>query len=120
MDINSDINVIGSILDFSLIDVFLKETPINRNELQQTYTSIKTIKSFKRFESAIKNTLIKFRNKNIEILVLKVIENEGLSFDSLLLLFWNASVNNELLDYLNQKINVYLIMYSVRWGILRL
>ncbi len=34
-------------------------------------------------------------------------------FDSLLILFWNASVNNELLDYLNSKI-YFPALYSRR------
>jgi len=106
MNINSDINVLGSLSDFGLINVLLKENTkaINGHKIQQPYANIKTIKSFKRFEKAINNTVLKFSIPNIEVLVQKVLDGEGISFDSLLVLFWNASVNNELLDYLNQKV----------------
>lgn len=106
VNINSDINVLGSLSDFSLINIFLKENKksINSHETRQSYTSIKTVRTFKRFEKAIRNSILKFRNLNIEMLVRRVLESEGISFDSLLMLFWNTSVNNELLDYLNQKV----------------
>lgn len=107
MRINSDINVLGGLSDFGLISVFLKEKTrsIISNEAHQAYTNIKTVRSIKRFERAINSTLIKFANPNVEVLIRKVYENEGVSGDLLHMLFWNASVNNELLDYLNQ--NVY-------------
>ena len=115
MNINSDINILGSLSDFNLIAVSLNEKAHskNNNETYQAHTSIKTFKSYKRFVSVIKNTLLKFNNKNIEYLVLKIFENEGLSPNCLLLLFWNASANNELLAYLNR--NVYFpALYSGR------
>ena len=106
MNINSDVNILGGLSDFSLIGVFLKENAklINDNKAQQLYTNIKTAKSFKRFEKAINNTILKFKNSNIESIVRDVLDGEGISLESLLLLFWNASANNELLDYLNQKV----------------
>ena len=115
MNINSDINVLGSILDLGLIDFLLKESTIllKGNESQQIYTSIKTIKSFKRFEKAINNTVIKFNNQNVEVLVRQVLENEGISFYGLRILFWNASFNNELLNYLNQQV-YFPALYSGR------
>lgn len=114
MRFNSDINVLGSISDLNLIVVLLREkTKLLNSNSQRSFTNIKTIKSYKRYEKAINNTLLKFNNQNIEFLVRKVIENEGISFDSLLLLFWNASVNNELFDYLNRKI-YFPALYSGR------
>ncbi|MBF0225337.1 MAG: DUF1819 family protein [Desulfobacterales bacterium] len=108
MNINSDINVLGSLSDFNLIISFLKEnikTSDNKvHEVQQVYSNIKTLKSFKRFKTAINNTLIKFYNPIVESLICKVINTEGISSDSLLVLFWNASINNELLNYLNQQV----------------
>ena len=115
MNINSDINVLGSLSDFNLIAVLLNEKAHskNSNETYQAHTSIKTFKSYKRFVSAINNTLLKFSNKNIADLVQVVFENEGLSPSCLLLLFWNACVNNNLLAFLNQ--NVYFpALYSGR------
>ena len=115
MNINSDINVLGSILDLGIIDFLLKENSLlsDTNENQQIYTSIKTIRSFNRFENAIKNTIIRFDNPKIEVLVQKVLENEGISFLGLRILFLNASFNNELLDYINQKV-YFPALYSGR------
>jgi len=70
----------------------------------QSYTAIKTDKSVKRFESAISATMIKFSNSDVEILIRRVLCTENISNDSLLLLFWNASFNNELMDYLNTQV----------------
>ena len=111
MNINSDINVLGSLSDFSLISALLVEDKANTD--YQAYSNIKTNKSYKRFASAIKNTLIKFTDPNMEYLIRNVFEHEGLSAHCLLLLFWNACVNNELLDYLNQKV-YFPALYSGR------
>jgi hypothetical protein len=104
--INSDINVLGSLSDFSLINALLKENVklLNSNNGHQSYSTIKTTKSFKRFKKAINNTLLKFRNSNVELIVRKVLDSGEISSDGLFILFWNASANNELLDYLNQKV----------------
>lgn len=105
MDINSDINVLGSLSDFGLIRILLNQ---DKNSIEKTtrqsYSSIKTIRSFKRFAKAINNTILQFKSPSIEILIRRILDGEGISSDSLLMLFWNASVNNELLDYLNQKV----------------
>ncbi|MBF0120843.1 MAG: DUF1819 family protein [Desulfobacterales bacterium] len=106
MNINSDINVLGSLSDYSLIYLFLKgnkETG-NNNESNQVYSNIKTLRSFKRFKSSINNTLIKFYNPKIEALVSDILNNEKISSDSLRVLFWNASINNELINYLNKQV----------------
>ena len=61
MQINSDINVLGSLPDWNLIKVFLSEdmNSIGKNGVIHSFTAIKTDKSVKRFENAIKATLIK-------------------------------------------------------------
>jgi histone H3/H4 len=104
--INSDINVLGGLSDFSIINAFLIENlkAKNSNDKHQAFTSIKSTKSYKRFEHAINNTLLKFRNNNLEVIIRKILDAEKISFDSLLVLFWNASINNEFLDYLNEKV----------------
>ncbi len=110
MNINTDINILGGLPDFNLVNIFLKK--IKESDLPQT-TRIKTVKSIKRFEKAINNTLIKFANQDIANLFSKILNSEGISQDSMLMLFWNASLNNELLDYLN--IHVYFpALYSGR------
>lgn len=118
MNINTDINVLGSISDLGLIDFLLNEseTLLKNDEVQPIYTSTKTIKSYKRFESAINNTLIKFSKQNIEVLFRKVLENEEISFYRLRILFWNASFNNDLLNYLNQQV-YFPALYSGRVAI---
>ncbi|MDD2211907.1 MAG: DUF1819 family protein [Clostridia bacterium] len=120
MNINSDINILGGLSDFNLIGVLLNENikSMNINQAYPANSSIKTIKSYKRFENAIKHTLLTFTNQNMEDLVQNVFAQEGLSHNCLLLLFWNASVNNELLDYLNR--NVYFpALYSGRVSLKR-
>lgn len=118
MIINSDINVLGSLPDWNLINVFLKD---NISSLRKvggvyTYTAIKTDKSVKRFEKAISATLIKFCDAKVENLVRDMFESESISNESLLLIFWNASFNNELLNYLNTQ-TYFLAFYSGRISI---
>lgn len=107
MNINTDINVLGSILDLNIIsNVFNRGGKhISENSNDFSITKIKTTKSLKRYESAIKNTLILFKNEEIKELFETVFFKEGLSEDFLSILFLNASFNNDLLDYFNQ--NVY-------------
>jgi hypothetical protein len=116
--INSDINVLGSLPDWNLINVFLKDNISSLRKVggANAYTSIKTDKSVKRFEKAISATLIRFCDAKVENLVRDVIESEGISNESLLLIFWNASFNNELLNYLNTQ-TYFPAFYSGRISI---
>ena len=60
MNINSDINILGSLFDFNLVLHFL-ENKSSKNKIvspNYTFTSIKTDKSVKRFEKAITETLL--------------------------------------------------------------
>lgn len=118
MKINSDINILGGLPDWNLLSVFLKESLESMRESGgvHTFTAIKTDKSVKRFENAITATLIKFHTPEIEALVRDSLMSEGLSRDSLLLLFWNASFNNELLHYLNEH-TFFVSFYSGRISI---
>ncbi len=106
MKINTDINILGSLPDWNLINVFLKDSIGNLGAGGgiNTYTAIKTDKSVKRFEKAISGTLINFYNRDIEALIRKILSEENISQDSLFLLFWNSSFNNELLHYLNTQV----------------
>jgi len=71
MPINSDINVLGSLPDWNLIKVFLSEDMDSINEKGgiHTYTAIKTDKSVKRFEKAIKATLIASKKTSLGLIV---------------------------------------------------
>lgn len=114
MIINSAINILGSLSDLNLAKVLLKKSKDGAcDELSQVYSNIKTRKALKRYESAINNTLIAFCNSKVEILIRKVIDEEGITFDSMLLLFWNTAVNNELFNYLNYKV-YFSALYSGR------
>jgi len=118
MHINSDINILGGLPDFNLILVLLsKDTNTSLlNEPSHTYTNIKTDKSVKRFTKAITDTALGFKNKEVGQLIKTILEVETISNDSLLLIFWNASYNNELLNYLNTEI-YFLAFYSGRISI---
>lgn len=118
MIINSDLNILGGLPDWNLINVFLKENidSLRNGTGLQSYTTIKTDKSVKRFEKAISSTLIKFRNVEIEVLIRNMLDVEKITNDSLLFLFWNASYNNDLLKYLNTQI-YFLAFYSGRISI---
>jgi hypothetical protein len=106
MIINSDINVLGSLPDWNLINVFLIESigKLRAKGGLQSFTTLKTDKSVKRFEKAISATLITFQNKNIEDIFREAIISEKITKDTLLMLYWNASENNSLLNYLNEKV----------------
>lgn len=118
MTINSDINVLGSLLDFNLITLFLNDCieSLNKNGGHRSYTAIKTDKSVQRFEKAITGTLINFKNKDLESIFRSIASAESISNDSLYLIFLNASNNNELLNYLNESV-FFPALYSGRVGI---
>lgn len=118
MHINSDINVLGSLPDWNLIKVFLSEDmdSIKVNGGIHTYTAIKTDKSVQRFEKAIKATLIKNKKIELEAIISPAIKLNTTSTDTLLLLFWNASANNELFFHLNEKV-FFPAFYSGRVSI---
>jgi hypothetical protein len=113
--INSDINILGSLPDWNLINVFLEEdgNSVHESGGIHSYTSIKTDKSVKRFQRVINSSLIKFNNPEIESLTRSILKNEKITKDSLLFLFWNASFNNDLLGYLNTYI-YFISFYSGR------
>ncbi|MGD0582308.1 MAG: BrxA family protein [Bacteroidales bacterium] len=115
MKINSDINILGSLPDWNLINVFLEEdiNSVNESGGIHSYTSIKTDKSVKRFQRVINSSLIKFNNPEIESLTRSILKNEKITKDSLLFLFWNTSFNNELLEYLNTHL-YFISFYSGR------
>jgi hypothetical protein len=106
MLINTDINILGGLPDLNLVNHFIFNDK-NRSivkEPSHTYTTIKTDKSVKRFEKAINGTFLQFKNLDLAYLVKAILAAEAISQDALLVLFWNASVNNDLLHYLNNMI----------------
>lgn len=118
MNINSDINILGGLSDWNLIKVFLSEdmdSIVEKGGIH-TYTSIKTDKSVRRFEKAIKSTLLTCKQPQFEIIIREAIKKSTTDNDTLLLLFWNASSNNELLFHLNEKV-FFPALYSGRVSI---
>lgn len=118
MIINSDVNILGGLSDLNLIRVFLDKT--NRSEGvsggHRAYTSIRTDKAVKRFEKSIRGTMLHFENDDVKYIITDCIKSEGMSSDSLYLLFLNASKNNDLLNYLNKSV-FFPALYGGRIGI---
>ncbi len=115
MYINSDINVLGSLKDWNLTKVFLSENMVSMKENGgiHAYTNIKTDKSVKRFEKVIRNTILTNQNIHLEHIVKQYILGSKSYSDKFMVMFWNASANNELFFYLNE--NVYFpAFYSGR------
>lgn len=118
MNINSDINILGGLPDWNLIRLFMNDSIESLNQVggHRSYTAIKTDKAVQRFEKAITRTLLQFKNKELELIFRSMISKESISNDSLLLIFWNASDNNDLFNYLNESI-YFPAMYSGRVAI---
>jgi len=118
MLINTDINILGGLPDFNLVNHFLFTNQSNSetNEDHYIFTAIKTDKAVKRFGRAINSSFLKFKNQDIENLIRSMLREELISNDSLLLLFWNASFNNDLLGYLNDQV-YFISFYSGRIAI---
>jgi len=115
MNINSDINILGSLPDLNLISLFLNDSIKSLNKIggHRSYTAIKTDKSVQRFEKAITGTLLNFKNIELEHIFRSIVSAESISKDSLFLIFLNASSNNELLNYLNESV-YFPALYSGR------
>lgn len=118
MQINSDINVLGSLPDWSLIKLFFNKNikDVEEDGGFHSHTHIRTDKSIKRFEKAISSTFLKFKYEPIKEIFESILEREEVEQDTRLLIFWNASTNNELLDYLNKKV-YFPAFYSGRLSI---
>ena len=104
--INSDINILVGLSDFRLAG-FLLQKNLHLEPTGQSNTivsGIKTQKSLKRYEKAIRTTLIHFTNPSVAVLVHSVLLGDRNEKEISRVLFWNASFNNELLDYLNRNL----------------
>jgi hypothetical protein len=107
MKINSNINILGSLPDWNLIQIFLREDLNNNIKIAggvHSHTSIKTDKSIKRFESAIRDVFLTYKNQNVKYIIQDHIHKNGINNDTLLMLYWNASINNDLIKYLNKEV----------------
>lgn len=106
MNINSDINILGGLSDWNLIETFLTEDmkSIQSKGGIRNFSSIRTDRSVVRFEKAIKMTLLTFQKAETGSIFRSVLQDKGFTSDTLLFLFWNASYNNDLLHYINMKV----------------
>ncbi|NUQ82568.1 MAG: DUF1819 family protein [Bacteroidetes bacterium] len=106
MKINTDINILGGLTNWGLINKFIPK--VNQFDQMQEptgiYSGIRTQKSVQRFERAIRKTLLHFESPDLKNLYTTILAEEGISPDCMLMLFWNTSRNNELFWYLNQEV----------------
>lgn len=118
MTLNSDINILGGLPDLNLIKQFMNDSieSLNSRGGHRSYTAIKTDKSVHRFEKAITDTLLTFKNSTLKPIVTNMVNAESISNDCLFLFFLNASNNNELLNYLNNSV-YFPALYSGRVSI---
>jgi hypothetical protein len=118
MQINSDINILGSLGDWDLVGwLALQEDGhlIDKKQKHQ-FTSIKTTKSLTTTLKVLKDNLLTSSVKDCQNIVTSALKMKGIGKDTLILLFWNASANNELLYYLNEKV-FFPALYSGRLSI---
>lgn len=118
MNINTDINILSNLPDLNIIKYFLNErySQHSGDKTHHGFPEIKSVKSLKRFDKAIRKSLLLYKNDRIEDLTNSIYLNESISNDFLLLLFWNLSYNNDLFSYLNQKV-FFPALYSGRISI---
>lgn len=109
MNVNSDINVLGSLKDWETIQLLFKS---NHNFLEGSFSSnvmMKTDKSISRFSKAINSTLLYVQNAKLTPVFEDYILKKFHSRECLFLLFWNTSINNDLFNYIN--LNVFFPAY---------
>jgi hypothetical protein len=109
--INTDINILGGMPELDLIRDYVPNNGTDPSALGAS--SIRTQKSKDRFENAIKATFFENTRDKLLSLLSATIKAEGISDDCILLLFWIASSNNELLDHINRHV-FFPALYSGR------
>ncbi len=106
MNINQDINMLASLRDFGLVSTLMKEDlrSLDMESFPLVQNVIKTSSSFKRLRQGINRTLLGCKNEKVFDLYKSMILNEGITSDSLIFLYWNCSYNNDMLNYLNDRV----------------
>lgn len=115
MNINTDINILSNLPDLAVLKYLFDIKYFEKlgKYDHHGFSDIKSLKSLKRFESAVRKSLLNFKSENEKYLIDSVFYQESVSNDLKVLLFWNLSNNNELFQYLNE--NVYFpALYSGR------
>ncbi len=115
MEINTDINIIGGMPDYNLLRVYIAGEAKDKSsdEIQHEYTSVKTEKAFKRFQSAIDKSVNTFKTEELKEMIQTMCNVQDLDETLLLLFFWNLSLNNELFAYLNEAV-YFPVLFSGR------
>lgn len=115
MIINTDINILGGLPDWNLIKYYFQEDILKLNEYVgiQSFTTIKTDKSIKRFKKAINSTFFNFKNEDIKAIFNDTIFKKSFSIETQYFLYWIASHNNDLLHYINNSV-FFPALYSGR------
>ena len=118
MKINSDINVLGSLTDWELVARLVsQEMGLSVDKAQKyQFTSIKTTKSLTTILKVVKDNLTTNPSGGCFEIVSSILKIKGITQESLIVLFWNASANNILLFYLNEKV-FFPAFYSGRVSI---
>ena len=115
MNINTDINILSNLPDLDVLKYLFDIKYLEKlgKYDHHGFSDIKSLKSLKRFERAVRKSLLNFKSDKEKYLIDSVFYQESVSNDLKILLFWNLSNNNELFQYLNE--NVYFpALYSGR------
>lgn len=101
---NSDINILGSIPDYSLIIVSVAND-FSQNDAAIQNFIFRTSKTLPRFQKAIRNNFFQFKNDDHQSLFRNAIMSEQLSQASkLLLLFWQLIYSNALFADITREV----------------
>lgn len=107
-DYNTAINVLGGLHDLSVIEeafhyVFEHEE-ISKSRLPKDLFGSRTEKSYKRFDSVIRNTILLFSNREHKLL-LKSVFSKGIPLqDRNMVLFWQLALNNRLFREITEEV----------------
>jgi hypothetical protein len=115
MNINTDINILSNLPDLDVLKYLFDIKYLEKlgKYDHHGFSDIKSLKSLKRFERAVRKSLLNFKSDKEKYLIDSVFYQESVSNDLRVLLFWNLSNNNDLFQYLNE--NVYFpALYSGR------
>ncbi len=110
MNINSNINIIGGLPEFELINFFLINSD-NQGKSHLEYSDIRTLKAVNRFKKAIQESFVS-KTVDINNLFLPYLKEKSIN-ENLYFLFLLFSFNNDLFKYLNDTI-FFPVYYSGR------
>lgn len=115
--INTDVNILGGLPNWDLlIDAINQKWNSRDASNHKSSTHIKTEKSISRFLSSINKTFLTFSDNRIEELYRSPLTSEGINDDTLMMLFWNSSRNNTLIQMMNDQV-FFPAMFSGRSSI---